>query len=209
MPTNNLKPSSNQELRIFSKNPAVMGNCLSKNYITLKKSKQLSELTSEEQTKPQTFTYDENQKKVEEKDTLRMKDASKTTLISSSISKTNPPVAIKAPEGASHQRRAAKKPRGKYSQAKNQDSDGNHVSSVLNDAKDKRIVRAHHKGNSFRPLPLILLIMLSFLSVVQALTDCQIMHGWLPDMFDGIGNACCEHSGISCNQGGWGRISQM
>jgi hypothetical protein len=207
MTTNNLKPSSNQELRISSKNHAVIKSCLSKNNIPLKKSKQLTEQTPKDQTKPQTFTSKENQKKVK-KGSLPMNDASKTTLVSSSISNTNPPVAIKAPECASHRRRAAKKLRGKYSQAKNQGSDGNRVSSVLKNAKDRRIVRKYHKSNSFRSLRLILLIMLNFLSVVQALTDCQIMHEWLPAMFDGSGSACCDQPGISCT-GGWGRINQM
>jgi hypothetical protein len=95
-----------------------MESCLSKNNITLKKAKQPTEKILEEQTKPQAFTPDENQKKVEEKGTLRIKNASKTTLISSSISNANPPVAIKAPEGATRRRRAAKKPRGKFSSAK-------------------------------------------------------------------------------------------
>jgi hypothetical protein len=165
---------------------------------------------AEEQTRPQSFTSKKNQKKDKEKVTLSMNDANKTTFISSSICNTTQSVAIKAPEGATHQRHATKKRRGKYSQAKNQGSDGNRVSSVLNDAKDRRIVRKHYKGNSFRPLRLILLIMLTFLSEVQALTDCQIMHAWLPAMFDGSsGSACCEHPEITCEGGSWGRITQL
>jgi hypothetical protein len=54
---------------------------------------------------------------------------------------------------------------------------------------------------------ILLLLMLSILGVVQALTDCQIMNEWLPDMFDGT--ACCKQSGISCEQTGWGRITLM
>jgi hypothetical protein len=135
-----------------------------------------------------------------------MKDASKTTLMISSVSNTNPPVAIKAPEGATHRRRAAKKPRGKYSQAKNQDSDGNRVSSVLNEAKDRNIVRKPRKISSRGGKAgwIILLVMLNFLGVVQALTDCQIMHEFQPAIFDGSGSACCEQPGITCTWGSWG-----
>jgi hypothetical protein len=56
---------------------------------------------------------------------------------------------------------------------------------------------------------IFLLVILSILSVVQALTDCQIMKNWLPEMFDGTGTACCLQPGISCKNGGWGRITGM
>jgi hypothetical protein len=91
-----------------------MESCLSKNNITLKKYKQLTEQTPEEQTKPQAFTPDKNQKKIEEKGTLRMKDASKTKLIRSGFSIKKPSLALNVPVDATHQRRAAKKPRGKF-----------------------------------------------------------------------------------------------
>jgi hypothetical protein len=204
MPTRNTKLLSNRESRPSSpKNPVAKKSLLSKNNIPLKFS-QHNKRRAEEQTRPQTLTS-KNPKKAEENGTLRIKDANKTTLISSSICNTNQSVAIKAPEGATHQRHAAKKLRDKYSLAKkNQDSDGNRVSFAPNYGKDRRIVRKHLKSNSFRPLRLILLNMLNFLSVVQALTDCQIMHAWLPAMFDGSGSACCSQTGITCYWGGLG-----
>jgi hypothetical protein len=56
---------------------------------------------------------------------------------------------------------------------------------------------------------ILLLLILSILSVVQALTDCQIMKDWLPDMFDGTGTACCSQPGITCENVNWGRITGM
>jgi hypothetical protein len=56
---------------------------------------------------------------------------------------------------------------------------------------------------------MLLLVMLNILGVVQALTDCQVLHEWLPYMFDGTGTACCEQSGISCSGGSYGRITWM
>jgi hypothetical protein len=45
---------------------------------------------------------------------------------------------------------------------------------------------------------LLLLLMTSIFSVVNAQTDCKIMHDWLPDIYTEVGTACCEQSGISC-----------
>jgi hypothetical protein len=59
----------------------------------------------------------------------------------------------------------------------------------------------HGKTSGF-----ILLMMMIIMGVAQALTDCQIMHDWLSEIFDGTGTACCDQSGISCH---WGRIKQM
>jgi hypothetical protein len=56
---------------------------------------------------------------------------------------------------------------------------------------------------------ILLILMINILGIVQALTDCQIMNEWLPEMFDGTGSACCVQSGISCTGGSWGRINQM
>jgi hypothetical protein len=67
-----------------------------------------------------------------------------------------------------------------------------------------RSSRGHGKANG-----ILLLFILSILSVVQALTDCQIMKDWLPEMVDGTGSACCSQPGISCKNGGWGRIREM
>jgi hypothetical protein len=120
MPTRHSNRPSNREIKFpSSENPAAKESYISKSNMPLMKVSQLKERKLEEPTKPHAFNAKENQKKIEEKGTLRMKDANKTTLISSSICKTNQSVAIKASEGATHQRRAAKKPRGKYSQAKN------------------------------------------------------------------------------------------
>jgi hypothetical protein len=52
----------------------------------------------------------------------------------------------------------------------------------------------------------LLIIMLSVLGVVQAMTGCQIMNDWLPDMFNGTGKTCCEEIGIICVDG---RITEM
>jgi hypothetical protein len=67
-----------------------------------------------------------------------------------------------------------------------------------------RSSRGHSKANG-----ILLLFIQSILSVVQALTDCQIMKNWLPEMFDGTGTDCCSHLGIICQNGGWGRIKGM
>jgi hypothetical protein len=70
-----------------------------------------------------------------------------------------------------------------------------------------QVMRSGH-GHS-KTFGILFLLMVSVMGVVQALTDCLIMHDWLPDIFDGTGTACCEHSGITCSGGAWGRITAM
>jgi hypothetical protein len=55
-----------------------------------------------------------------------------------------------------------------------------------------------------------LLLMMSFMAVVQGLSDCQIMEDWLPTMFTGAGTACCDQAGITCSGfSSFGRIIRM
>jgi hypothetical protein len=173
MTTRNSKRPSNQGLRLFSsKNPAAKESYISKNNMPLMKVSLLAEQTPEEQTKPQTFTSDENQKKVEEKGTLRMKDASKTTHIRSCFSIKKPSLSLDAPVDDTHQRDSAKKPKGKFSLAKIQDSNGGRVSSVLKNRKDITFVRNPQRRASMRGTHVwfLLILMLNILDVVQALT---------------------------------------
>jgi hypothetical protein len=62
-----------------------------------------------------------------------------------------------------------------------------------------RNARGHGKISSF-----LLLMMLIFMGVAQALTDCQILNDWLPKKFNEA--SCCEHLAITCVSG---RITQM
>jgi hypothetical protein len=62
-----------------------------------------------------------------------------------------------------------------------------------------RSARGHGKSVSF-----LLLLLLSIFGVAQALTDCRIVHDWIPARFNGTGIVCCVQSGITC-----GRITQM
>jgi hypothetical protein len=66
------------------------------------------------------------------------------------------------------------------------------------------------KGQGLRKMSgFHLLLMLNILGVAQGLSDCQIMEGWMPDMFDGAGTACCDQSGIRCSGWSFGRIIRM
>jgi hypothetical protein len=62
-----------------------------------------------------------------------------------------------------------------------------------------RSARGHEKTSCF-----LLLIILSILGVAQALTDCKIIHDWIPSRFNET--SCCEQSGITCVAG---RITKM
>jgi hypothetical protein len=48
---------------------------------------------------------------------------------------------------------------------------------------------------------LLLLMMASIFSVVNAQTDCKIMHDWLPKNYTEVGTSCCEQFGITCSGG--------
>jgi hypothetical protein len=45
---------------------------------------------------------------------------------------------------------------------------------------------------------ILLLVILSIFGAVQALTDCQLVNNWLPDMFNGTGTACCDQTFTKC-----------
>jgi hypothetical protein len=198
MPTSNSNLPSNQGNSLSSPKPVAEKIFLSKSNIPMKFS-QHNKRTTVEQTKPQSFTTKKRQEPDEEMGTLRMKDEKKTKVVRSIL---NSPVAVNQSDCSNHQRQAAQKQRGKYSLAKNQGSDGGRVSSVK-ERKDRNIIRKPRMISFVRVKPsgISLLLMLSILSVVQALSDCQIMHKWLPEMFDGSRIACCEQSGISCSGG--------
>jgi hypothetical protein len=85
----------------------------------LKKAEKIKERKLEEQNNPQSVASKKRQEPDEEMGTLRMKDANNTTPIRSCFSITNPSEAVNdSPEGATYQRHAAKKPRGKYPKLK-------------------------------------------------------------------------------------------
>jgi hypothetical protein len=194
MPTSNSKLQPNQEIRVSSsKNPVAKKRFPSKNNIPLKKKSQPTENTLERNFMPLSFASEKHQEQDKENGTLNL-DANKTKLIRPYFNIKKPPVAIRDTGGTARQRHAVGKTRGEYPSAKIQDSDGSR--------------RKSQQFSSVRgkPLCFLLLLMLSILGVVQALTDCQIMNEWLPEMFDGTGTACCEHSGISCTGG---RLEQM
>jgi hypothetical protein len=201
--TRNSELPSSRELGLSSPKPVAKKSFLSKSNIPMKFS-QHNKRTTVEQTKPQFFTTKKRQDPDEEMGTIRMKDANKTKVVRSIL---NSSVAVNPSDCSTHQRQAARKRKGKYSLAKNQGSDGGRVSSVK-ERKDRNIIRKPRMISSVRVKPsgILLLLMLSILSVVQALSDCQIMHKWLPEMFDGSGIACCEQSGIGCVTG---RITEL
>jgi hypothetical protein len=91
---------------------------------------------------------------------------------------------------------------------KNQGSDGGRVKERKARRNDVRSSQKFSFGRGKTDW-IFLLMMLSIVGVVQAISDCQIMNGWLPEMFDGSGDACCAQPGISCTGGSWGRIDQM
>jgi hypothetical protein len=200
MPTSNSNLASNQGHSLSSSKPVAKKRFLSKSNILMKLS-QHNKSTTEEQTRPQSFTTKKPQEPDEEMGTLRMKDANNTKVVRSILNSSE---AANPSDRSTHQRQAAKKRRGKYSLAKNQGSDGGRVK----ERKDRSIVRKPRMISYIRVKTsgILLLFMLSILSVVQALTDCQIMHEFQPAMFDGTGSKCCGQSGISC---GSGRIEQM
>jgi hypothetical protein len=121
-------------------------------------------------------------------------------------------------DNTTHEPRAEGNTRDEYSRSKAQES-------------GKRVYRKHPTKNAGqrsqapsycmfpigKPSLILLLMMLSILGVVQALTGCQIVHDWLPDIFNGSGTACCDQivtkcyttstkCGITCVDG---RITQM
>jgi hypothetical protein len=202
MSTRNTKLFSNRDIRPSRpKNPVAKKSFIFKSNIPMKFS-QLYKRTTDDQTKFQSFTTKKRQDPDEEMGTLGIKDANKTKVVRSIL---NSSASVNPSESSTHQRQAAKKRRGKYSPSKNQGSDGGRVK----ERKDRNIVRKSRMISSVRGIPswILILLMLSILDVVQALTDCQIMHDWLPKMFDGT--ACCKHSHITCHQGDWGRITAM
>jgi hypothetical protein len=196
--TRNSELLSSRELGLSSPKPVVKNSFISKSNIPLNKR------TTDDQIKPQSFTTKKLQEPDEEMGTLCIKDANKTKVVQSTL---NSSAAVNQSDSSTHRRQAAKKRRGKFSLTKNQGSDGGRVSSVK-ECKDRNIIWKPQRSTFMRGTSVwfLLLLMLSILSVVQALTDCQIMHEWLPDMFDGTVTVCCKHSGISC---GGGRINQM
>jgi hypothetical protein len=121
------------------------------------------------------------------------------------------PYSFAAEEHRENQHHTEKKSRGKIFPAKKKGSDGSRDSSNISKRLDRHIVRKSRMISSGRRKTpwILLLLMMSILGVVQALTDCQIMHEWLPEMFDGTGTVCCEQSGIKCDWGSRGRITEM
>jgi hypothetical protein len=111
------------------------------------------------------------------------------------------------------------RPKRKNKNFPSRSSDNGHQLHALKNTKDGFSLPSKTKGQRGQAMRgahghskisgFILLLLLSIMGVVQALTDCQIMHDWLPGMFDGTGTACCEQSGILCSGSGWGRIKQM
>jgi hypothetical protein len=109
MPTRNTKLLSNRNIKPSLKNLDAKKSCLSKNNIPMKFS-QHNKLRTEEQTRPQSFASEKPQEPDEEMGTLRMKDANKTKVVRSIL---NSPAAVNPSDSSTHQRHAAKKPRGK------------------------------------------------------------------------------------------------
>jgi hypothetical protein len=83
-----------------------------------------------------------------------------------------------------------------YSLVKAQESlkltDRMHPNKITGQRRRRRQSLSYYRSPSSKTSGFLLLMMLSILGVVQALTDCQIMHDWLPAMFNGTGIACCE-----------------
>jgi hypothetical protein len=110
-------------------------------------------------------------------------------------------------DNATHEPQAEGNTRDEYSRSKAHES-------------GKRVDRKHPTKNADqrsqapsycmfpigKPSWILLLMMLSILGVVQALTDCKIVKNWLPDVFNGTGTACCAQSGVTCVDD---RITQM
>jgi hypothetical protein len=197
MSTSNSNLTYSREIRLSaSNNPVAKKRCFYKNNIPLKKTSQLK------QRKPGEHTAEKRQEPEEEPDTLLLKDgedASNTTLARSCSSIMKPSVI----------HNAANKTRGEYSPASQ--CDVSRVSPFLQDRKERSITRQNQKSTSGRGKTgwILLLVMINILGVVQALTDCQIMHEFQPAIFDGSGSACCAQADITCNDGSWGRITHL
>jgi hypothetical protein len=197
MLTSNSNIPSFQGIRLFSsKNLDAKENYLSKKNMPLKKTQQIQVRPSKRNI-PRSFAAEKRQEHEDEKGTPPMISAKTTRQVRYCSSSSNPSSLTPVLVDATHHRPAVNKPGGK-----NQDSAGSCVYSILKNRKDRHIVKKFRNGSSRRGNPaaswILVLMMLNILGLVQAMTDCQIMHEWLPEMFSGSGKACCDQSFITC-----------